>query len=84
MAPPLLHRAAIIKIPVHKGAIFRQDMPGHVQQLISSKLEAEFVQKWYSADARWSVLDGMHIGTTWQIRLNCPYVVAVWPSVKLL
>jgi len=30
------------------------------------------------------VLDGVHIVTTWQIRLNCPSAVTMWLCVKLL
>jgi len=33
----------------------------------------------YSADANWGVLDGVHNGATWRIRLNCPCAAAMWP-----
>jgi len=32
----------------------------------------------------WTVLDGMHIGATWQIQLNRPFVAPMWLYVKLL
>jgi len=35
-------------------------------------------------NADWSVIDGMHIGTTWQIRLNGLCTVAMQPYVNLL
>jgi len=41
-------------------------------------------QHWYSADADWGVLHGVHTGATWQIRLNRPCVAARRPDVKLL
>jgi len=30
------------------------------------------------------VLDGVHIGASWRIRLNRPCAAAMWPYVKLL
>ena len=32
----------------------------------------------------WLSIYGVHIGATWQIRLNRPCVAAMWPYVKLL
>jgi len=40
-------------------------------------------QQWYGADADW-VLDGVHIGATWRIRLNRQCAAAMRPYVKLL
>jgi len=38
-------------------------------------------QHLYGAGADWGVLHGVHIGarSTWQIRLNCPYLAVMWP-----
>jgi len=38
----------------------------------------------YGGDADWDVLDDVHIGATWWIRLNRPCVAAMRPYVKLL
>jgi len=67
-----------------KGPV--QDMPGNVWQLTYSKQLTELSrgQNQYGADADWSVLYGIHIGTRWRIRLNRPCVAAMWPYVKLL
>jgi len=46
-----------------------QDMPARVHQSIYSKHLIKG-QHQYSADANWNVLDAVHIGTTWRIRLN--------------
>ena len=32
----------------------------------------------------WLSVYGVHIGATWQIRLNCPCMAAMRPYVKLL
>jgi len=32
----------------------------------------------------WLSIYGVHIGATWQIRLNRPCAAAMWPYVKLL
>ena len=40
-------------------------------------------QQQYGAAVNLGVLDGMHIGATWQIKLNSPSAVAMQPSVKL-
>jgi len=37
-----------------------------------------------STDADWSVVDGVHIGSTWQIHPNRPYAVVMWHYVNLL
>jgi len=39
---------------------------------------------WTWMGPRKHVLDGVHIGATWRIRLNCQCAVAVQPYVKLL
>ena len=38
---------------------------------------------WTSVGSRKHVLKGVHIGTTWRIRLNCPNAAAMQPLVKL-
>jgi len=38
---------------------------------------------WTVVGARRRVLDGVHIGPTWRIRLNCPCVAVMRPLVKL-
>jgi len=65
---------------VEKGLL--QDMPGHVQVSIYWKQHNGAVP--YDADAGWGIGDGVHIGATWQIQLNCLYVVVMWYYVKLL
>jgi len=35
------------------------------------------------ANADWGLLDGVHIGATWQIRLNCLCAAVMLPYVKL-
>jgi len=64
-----------------KGPV--QDMPGNVCQLTYSK-QLSRGQNQYGVDADWGVLYGIHIGTRWRIRLNCPCVAAMQPYVKLL
>ena len=39
-------------------------------------------QNRYSVDADWRVLDGVHLGATWRIQLNCPYAAAMRPYVS--
>jgi len=39
---------------------------------------------WIGVDADWGVLDGVHIGATWRLQLNCQCVDAMWPYVLLL
>jgi len=39
---------------------------------------------WTQVGPRKHVLDGVHIGATWRIRLNRPCATAMWPFVKLL
>jgi len=44
-------------------------------------------QQWqhrYGADADWGVLDGVHIGATWRIRLNRSCAATTRPYVKSL
>jgi len=41
-------------------------------------------QNRYGADADWDVLDGVHIGATWWIRLNHPWAATMRPYDKLL
>jgi len=66
-----------------------QDMPGDVWWLIYSKRLSRG-QHWYSADADRGVLDGVHIGATWRIRLNrlcggdaALNVKLLWPLASL-
>jgi len=40
--------------------------------------------KWTQVGPRKHVLDGVHIGATWQIRLNRPCTATMRPFVKLL
>jgi len=79
-----------VPIPRHEGSVLRAkrghpDTHGHVQHLIYSK-HLSRGQNRYGADADWDVLDGLHIGATWWIRLNSPCLVAASlpPSVTLL
>jgi len=58
-------------------------MPGHVRWSIYSKRLSRGQHR-YGADADWGVLDGVHIGATWRIRLNRPCAPAMRPYVKLL
>jgi len=39
-------------------------------------------QNWYGADADSGVLDGLHIGATWRIRLNRPSAAAMRLDVR--
>jgi len=57
-----------------------QDMLGHVWQSIYTQIDSAGKQHWYCADADWDVLDGVHIGATYGIRLNRPYVAGWWQS----
>ena len=50
-----------------------QEMPRHACQLIYSK-QVSRGQHRYGADVDWCVLDGVRIGATWRIRVNCPSV----------
>jgi len=43
--------------------------PGYVRRSICSKRLSKGQHR-HSADADWSVLDGVHIGATWRIQLN--------------
>jgi len=77
-----------VQILACEGTILRakragQDMPGHVWRSIYSKRLSRG-QNRYSVDADWGVLDGVHIGATWRIRLNRPCAAAMRPYVKLL
>jgi len=38
----------------------------------------------YSADADWCVLDGVHIDTTWRMRLNRLCAAVMWPYVIII
>jgi len=44
---------------------------GHVRRSIYSKRLGRGQDR-YGAGADWGVLDGVHVGATWWIRLNCP------------
>jgi len=60
-----------------------QDKPGHVRWSIYPKRLSRG-QRQYSADADWDVLDVVHIGATWRIRLDRPCEAAIWRHVKIL
>jgi len=58
-------------------------MLGHVRRSIYSK-QLSKGQNRYGAVVDLAVLDGVHIGATWRIRLSRPYAAAMRPYVKLL
>ena len=77
-----------IRLPRVKGNFdgekgVAQDMPGHVRRLICSKRFSRGTAP-VGMDADWGILDGIHIGATWRIRLNRQCVMAMRPYVKLL
>ena len=41
-------------------------------------------QRRYNSDADLGILDGVHIGASWRIRLNRPCAVTMQPYVRLL
>jgi len=48
-------------------------MPRHISDLVVKIVKAtQQGQHWYDADVDWDVLDRVHTGATWQIRLNRP------------
>jgi len=60
-----------------------QDMRRLVWQSVYSKKFSRRQHR-YGSDADWGVLDGVHIGATWRIRLNRPCVTVMWSYVRLL
>jgi len=71
--------------PYVKGQFLRQKSgrPGNARRSIHTKRLSRG-QNWHGVDADWGVLDGVHIGATWRIRLNRPRAAAMQPYVKLL
>ena len=61
-----------------------QDMPGDVRRSIYSKWPSRRPAPRYGADSDCGVLDRVHIGATWRIRLNRSCAAAMRPYVKLL
>jgi len=63
----------------------KQAGPGHVRTCPAVNLlnATEQGQHRYGADVDWSVLDGVHIGATWRIRLNCPGTAAALYQITL-
>jgi len=63
-----------VQIPSYKGGNFggrAQHVPGHIRRSKYSKWLGRGQHR-YGADADWDVLDGVHVGATWRIQLNCP------------
>ena len=58
-----------------------QDMPGHIRRSIYPKRLGRG-QNRYGGDADRGVLDGIHIGAIWRIRLNRPCAAAMPLYVK--
>ena len=56
-------------------------MTGHVlRSIYPERLSSG--QHRYGEDADWGVLDGVHIGAIWRIRLNCPCAAAIRPYMS--
>jgi len=60
----------------------KQAGPGHawicpVADILRATNRSHRGQNWYSVDADWGVLDGVHIGATWRMRLNRPCVAVM-------
>jgi len=72
---PTNHQLDEVQIPVHMG----NSVPNSQRDLADSTGMVRI-----GVDADWGVLDGVHIGATWRLQLNCPCVDAMWPCVLLL
>ena len=72
-----------IQIPVYKGAILRgkgQSIEKYRDSVVSRAKRAEQIKMpfgMWTQDMGLSVLDGVHIGATWRIRVNSPCAVAM-------
>jgi len=60
-------------------------MPGHPPiDILKATQQSQQRAVPVQSDADWGVLDGVHVGATWRIRLNHPCAAAIGPYVKLL
>jgi len=73
-----------VQIPTREGKFWGRKgaAPGRARWSIYSKGLSRG-QHQYGADAEWGILDGVHIGATWWIRLNRPFAATMRPYVKL-
>jgi len=72
-----------VQIPTREGSFKGEkgpakDMPGHVRRSIYSKRLSRRQHR-YGADDEWGTLDGVHVFSTWRIRLNRPCAAAMRP-----
>jgi len=72
---PRNHALDGIQIPTRVGVILRARRPARTRRTVDILTATQRGQHLYGADADWSVLDGVHIGATLQMRLNRPCAV---------
>ena len=77
-------RARWVRSPHAKGQCWGGKWPiQDVWRSIYSQRHSSGLHR-YSADSSWGVLDGVHIGETWRIRLNRPWATVMRPYAKWL
>jgi len=65
------------EVDLGPGHIVSDGNPATLRKEHSSQLR-------YDTDAAWGVPEGVHIGATCRIRINCPCAAVMRPHVKLL